>query len=90
MKTKNFKFGEFADLVFEKCLWVIGGYENTMSDSEEGSSDYVYAENIIKDLDAILDEAYYELEHDLMATIGSEIRDLVSPKVISKLHEEGY
>lgn len=90
MKTKNFKFGEFADLVFEKCLWVIGGYENTMSDSEEGSPEYVYAEETIKDLDAILDEAYYELEHDLMAIIDTEIRDIVSPKVISKLHKEGY
>lgn len=90
MKTKNFKFGEFADLVFEKCLWVIGGYENTMSDSEEGSPEYVYAENIIKDLDAILDEAFDELEFDLKAKIETGVRALVCPSVISKLHKEGY
>ena len=86
----NFAFEEFVDLVFEKCLWVIGGYENTMSDSEEGSSDYVYAENIIKDLDAILDEAFDELEFDLKAKIELGVRALVCPNVIFKLHKEGY
>lgn len=90
MKTINFGLKEFVDLVFDKCLWVIGGYENTMSDSEKDSPEYARAEDTIKDLDAILDEAYYELEHDLMATVDAEIRDIVSPKVISKLHEEGY
>lgn len=90
MRRKNFDFDEFIGLVFEKCLWVIGGYENTISDSEKDSPEYARAEDTIKDLDAILDEAYYELEHDLMAIIDTEIRDIVSPKVISKLHEEGY
>lgn len=90
MRRKNFDFDEFIDLVFEKCLWVIGGYENTISDSEEGSPEYVYAKNIIKDLDAILDEAFDELEFDLKAKIETGVRDLVSPKVIFKLHEEGY
>lgn len=90
MRTKNFDFDEFIGLVFDKCLWVIGGYENTMSDSEEGSPEYVYAENIIKDLDAILDEAFDELEYDLRAKIETGVRDLVSPNVIFKLHEEGY
>ena len=90
MKTINFGLKEFVDLVFDKCLWVIGGYENTISDSEEGSPEYVYAENIIKDLDAILDEAFDELEFDLRAKIETGVRDLVSPNVIFKLHEEGY
>lgn len=90
MRRKNFDFDEFISLVFDKCLWVIGGYENTMSDSEEGSPEYVYAENIIKDLDAILDEAFDELEFDLKAKIETGVRDLVSPNVIFKLHEEGY
>lgn len=90
MKTINFGFKEFVDLVFDKCLWVIGGYENTISDSEEGSPEYVYAENIIKDLDSILDEAFDELEFDLKAKIELDLRVLVSSKVISKLHKEGY
>ena len=90
MRRKNFDFDEFIGLVFEKCLWVIGGYENTISDSEEGSSEYVYAKNIIKDLDAILDEAFDELEFDLKAKIETGVRALVCPNVILKLHEEGY
>ena len=56
----------------------------------KGMTEYVYAENIIKDLDAILDEAFDELEFDLKAKIETGVRDLVSPKVIFKLHEEGY
>lgn len=90
MKTINFSLKEFVDLVFDKCLWVIGGYENTISDSEEGSPEYVYAKNIIKDLDAILDEAFDELEFDLNAKIDIGVRALVVPNVIFKLHEEGY
>lgn len=90
MRRKNFDFDEFIGLVFEKCLWVIGGYENTISDSEEGSPEYVYAKNIIKDLDAILDEAFDELEYDLKAKIETGVRALVVPNVILKLHEEGY
>ncbi len=90
MRRKNFDFDEFIDLVFEKYLWVIGGYENTISDSEEGSPEYVYAKNIIKDLDSILDEAFDELEFDLKAKIELSVRALVVPNVIFKLHEEGY
>lgn len=86
----NFAFDEFIDLVFDKCLWVIGSYENTISDSEEGSPEYDYAKNIIKDLDAILDEAFDELEFDLKAKIELDLRVLVAPNVILKLHEEGY
>ena len=90
MRTKNFDYKEFVDLVFEKCLWVIGGYENTISDSEEGSPDYVHAKETIKDLDYILWEACDELECDLRAEISADVRNLVRDKVFEKLHEEGY
>lgn len=90
MRRKNFDFDEFIGLVFEKCLWVIGGYENTISDSEKDSPEYTRAEETIKDLDAILDEAFDELEFDLNAKIDIGVRALVVPNVIFKLHEEGY
>ncbi len=86
----EFSLKEFVDLVFEKCLWVIGGYDNTMSDTEEGCEDYVRAEETIKDLDYILWEACDELECDFRAEISADIRNLVRDKVFEKLHEEGY
>lgn len=85
MRRIHISAERFTDMVEEKCLFVIGGYENMMSDSIEGDEDYEYAKNIINDLDAIIDEAFDELENDLRASISAniraKIREVVTPRV---------
>lgn len=74
----------------EKCLFVIGGYENMMSDSVEGDESYEYAKDTIKNLDAILDEAFDKLEDELRASISARLREAVTPKIKDRLIEMGY
>ena len=81
---------EFLNMVEEKCLFVIGGYENTMSDSVEGDEWYEYAKKTISNLDAILDEAFDELENDLRASISERLRKAVTPRIKARLNEMGY
>lgn len=81
---------KFLNMLEEKCLFVIGGYENMMSDSVEGDESYEYAKDTIKNLDAILDEAFDELEDELRASIGERLRKAVTPKMKARLNEMGY
>lgn len=81
---------KFLNMLEEKCLFVIGGYENMMSDSVKGDESYEYAKNTIKNLDVILDEAFDELEDELRASISERLRKTVSPKIKARLNEIGY
>lgn len=81
---------KFLNMLEEKCLFVIGGYENMMSDSVKGDESYKYAKDTIKNLDAILDEAFDELEGELRASIGERLRKAVTPKMKARLNEMGY
>lgn len=81
---------KFLNMLEEKCLFVIGGYENMMSDSVKGDESYEYAKNTIKNLDVILDEAFDELEDELRASIGARLREAVTPKIKARLNEMGY
>lgn len=90
IKKVRFSFKEFKELLFEKCLWVIGGYENQMSDYGEGSVEYDYAKEAIKNLDNIILEAVDELECDLSAEISDEITKIMIPEMKRLLKEEGY
>lgn len=81
---------KFLNMLEEKCLFVIGGYENMMSDSVKGDESYEYAKDTIKNLDTILDEAFDELENDLRASISERLRKAVTPRVKASLIEMGY
>lgn len=81
---------KFLNMLEEKCLFVIGGYENMMSDSVKGDESYEYAKNTINNLNAILDEAFDELENDLRASISERLRKAVTPRVKARLREIGY
>lgn len=81
---------KFLNMLEEKCLFVIGGYENMMSDSVKGDESYEYAKDTIKNLDAILDEAFDELEDELRASISERLREAVTPRIKAQLNEMGY
>ena len=90
MKRININADEFLNMVEEKCLFVIGGYENMMTDSTKGDENYEYAKNAINDLDAIIDEAFDELENDLRASISERLRKAVTPSIKARLNEMDY
>lgn len=90
MKKVNINAEKFLSMLEEKCLFVIGGYENMMSDSVEGDENYEYAKETINNLDAILDEAFDELEDELRASIDERLRKAVTPKMKARLIEMGY
>lgn len=90
MKRININADEFLNMVEEKCLFVIGGYENMMTDSIEGDENYEYARETINNPDAILDEAFDELENDLRASISERLRKAVAPNIKARLNEMGY
>lgn len=81
---------KFLNMLEEKCLFVIGGYENMMSDSVKCDESYEYAKETISNLDAILDEAFDELEDELRASIGERLRKAVTPRIKARLNEMGY
>jgi hypothetical protein len=90
MKRININADEFLNMVEEKCLFVIGGYENMMTDSTKGDENYEYAKETINNPDAILDEAFDELENDLRASISERLRKAVTPNIKARLNEMGY
>lgn len=52
-----------AEMSYERCNWVIGGYENVLEDCEPTSEDYKAAENALANHEGLVQEVYESLMH---------------------------